>query len=369
VGHFYRISGTGVPLRCETPRAVVAPPLSLRALNRTLLARQMLLTRVPCPPGDAVTHLVGMQAQEPQAPYLGLWSRLSDFDPGALSSLLAERQLVRAGLMRVTLHLVSAEDYRVLWPMMRDTIAAAFAGGPFARRLGGARVDEVVAAGQAVLAAEPHTRAELGRVLADRWPDAEPDALAMAATMHTPVVQTPPRGLWRASGQARWTPAAEWLGSPVDGRADPAPIIRRYLRAFGPATVADIAAWSGLSGVRALVGDDLVRRRDEAGRELLDVPDAPLPDPDTPAPPRFLAPFDNAILAHADRRRIIAAEHRPRVFADRLMRTFLLDGFVAGTWAIRDGALTLDPFGALTDELLAEAERVAAFLEVSPPLR
>jgi hypothetical protein len=352
----------------ETP-AVADRPLSLRALNRALLARQMLLAREAIEPLAAVQRLVGMQAQEPQAPYLGLWSRLEDFSPEALSELLAQRRLVRAGLMRVTIHLVSAEDYAQLWPLLRERLASGFASSPFARRLGDAEVEAVVAAGAAYLEAEPHTRAALGRALAQRWPDAQADALAMAATMLAPVVQVPPRGLWRASGQARWSPAPDWLGRALPDDVDPAPIVRRYLAAFGPATVADFAAWSGLKGARALVEtvrEQLVRRRDEAGRELLDVPGAPLPDPSVEAPPRFLAPFDNAILAHADRSRIIAPEHRGAAFADRLMRTFLLDGFVAGIWGLRDGELTVAPFARLArrdrDALMVEAERMLALL-------
>ena len=191
----------------------------------------------------------------------------------------------------------------------------------------------------------------------------------MAATMLAPVVQVPPRGLWRASGQARWAPATDWIGRALPEEVDPAPIVRRYLAAFGPATVADFAAWSGLTGARAIVEglrEELVVVRDDAGRELLDVPGAPLPDPEVAAPPRFLAPFDNAILAHADRSRIIAPEYRPRVFADRLMRTFLIDGFVAGTWGFKDASLIVAPFEPLArrdrDALVLEAERVVNFL-------
>jgi hypothetical protein len=368
--HFYRICGCDAPLSAvrETP-AVASRPLSLRALNRALLARQLLLERVSMAPGDAVAHLVGMQAQEPQAPYLGLWSRLEDFSPDTLSELLAQRRMVRAGLMRVTLHLVGAEDYARLWPLLRERLAAGFASSPFSRRLASADLREVVAAGAEHLAREPHTRPTLGQALAPRWPDAQPEALAMAVTMLTPVLQIPPRGLWRASGQPRWAPAAQWLGHELPEESDARPIVMRYLAAFGPATVTDFAAWSGLKGARAIVDElreELVVGRDDAGRELFDVPGAPLPDPEVAAPPRFLAPFDNAILAHADRSRIIAPEHRRSVFTDRLMRTFLLDGFVAGMWALKDGQLTVTPFEPLKrrdrDALAAEAERVVHFL-------
>jgi winged helix DNA-binding protein len=368
--HFYRISGHRAALCSvrQTP-IVAATALSLRGLNRALLARQLLLERVAWAPAAAVEHLVGMQGQEPQAPYLGLWSRLENFSPEALSERLAQRRLIRAGLMRVTIHLVSAEDYARLWPVLRGMLAAGFAASPFARGLAGAKLDEVVGAGHEHLTREPLTRPELGQALAQRWPEADAPALAMAATMLAPVVQVPPRGLWRAGGQARWAPAAQWLGRELPDEGDARAIVMRYLGAFGPATVADFAAWSGLKGARAIVEgvrEELVTLRDAAGRELLDVPGAPLPDPDVAAPPRFLAAFDNAILAHADRARIIAAEHRPRVFADRLMRTFLLDGLVAGTWRLKDGELSVTPFGPLArgdrDAIAAEAERVVDFL-------
>ena len=187
--------------------------------------------------------------------------------------------------------------------------------------------------------------------------------------MLAPVVQVPPRGLWRASGTGALGPggavARRGPDSEVAHGADRA---ARPVR-LRPATVADFAAWSGLTGARAIVEglrEELVVVRDDAGRELLDVPGAPLPDPEVAAPPRFLAPFDNAILAHADRSRIIAPEYRPRVFADRLMRTFLIDGFVAGTWGFKDASLIVAPFEPLArrdrDALVLEAERVVNFL-------
>jgi hypothetical protein len=349
---------------------VSAPVLTRRALNRALLARQLLLERVSMPALDAVEHLVGMQAQEPQAPYLGLWSRLQDFDPCALSDLLESRQVVRASLMRWTIHLVSASDYARLWPLMREVAARGFRGSAFSKQLGGAAPEEVVAHAHEFLSDRPHSRAELAPRLAERWPEADPPSLAMAATVLAPVVHVPPRGLWGQGGQTRFAPAAAWLGRELDGASDPDAMVLRYLAAFGPASVRDIQAWSGLTRLGSVIARlDLVKFCNEEGTELLDVPGGVLPSPEVAAPVRILPPFDNVILGHADRTRVISDEDRARVNRDRLMRTFLVDGFVAGAWQVKDGTLSLEPFRPLTrlqrSELLDEA---AFFAESLPTL-
>jgi hypothetical protein len=346
------------------------PPgvLSRRALNRALLERQMLLEPRRLPADEALEHLVGMQAQEPQAPYLGLWNRLHDFRPEELSSLIAERRAVRAGLMRSTIHLVTARDCALLWPLMRPVLARNFAGSPFSKAIAGVDVDELLTRGRALMGDEPRTRAELSRLLAGRWPDVDPLSLAYAISFLTPIVQVPPRGLWRRRGQARWASTEAWLGRELDDEPSLADVVVRYLAAFGPASVRDIQAWCGLTRIRAVtegLGDRLRTFMGEDGVELLDVLDAPLPDPEIPAPPRFLPPFDNAILSHADRSRIIAPAHRDMVYRDRLMRAFLIDGFVAGTWRIDAGTLVARPFVPLAERdraaLAEEAERVLAF--------
>jgi hypothetical protein len=350
------------------------PVLTRRALNRALLARQLLLQRRPLAAERAIEQLVAVQAQEPQAPYLALWCRLEGFDPETLSELVGERRAVRTTLMRTTIHLVTADDWAWLWPLLRPVPARAFRGSAYSKALAGADVGDVVAAGRALVEASPHTRAEVGRALAERWPGADAEALGAAVAMHNPVAHVPPRGLWRRGGRARWTTAPAWLGRPEE--ADPqaaARLVRRYLAAFGPATVRDLQAWCGLtrlSAVAAALGDELVTLRDEDGRELLDLPGAPLPDPGTPAPARLLAPFDNVILGHADRARILPPEHRDAVFrGDRLMRTFLVDGFVAGTWRLSGDTLTVRPFAPLRSRdrraVGAEAERLLAF--AGPP--
>lgn len=323
--------------------------LTHRALNRALLDRQMLLARHRVSAAEAVEQLVGMQAQEPQAPYLGLWSRLEGFHPAELSRLIAERAAVRAPLMRSTIHLTSAAD---------------------AATLPGVDRDELAALGASLLAETPRTRAELGALLARRFPGLDPPALAHAVTLLTPLVQTPPRGLWQHSGQARWTTTQAWLDREPAQRPTTSHVVLRYLAAYGPATIADIQAWCGLTRLRGVVdslGDRVRTYRSNQGTLLYDVPDAPLPDPDTPAPVRLLPPFDNVVLAHADRSRIIQREHRQLVYRDRQMRTFLADGFVAGTWRIDQGTLELQPFQPLPaadrDALRDEAGRALPILD------
>jgi hypothetical protein len=343
--------------------------LDRRTLNRTLLARQHLLSRTPMPAGDMVEHLLGMQAQEPQAPYLGLWNRLAGFRPEELSELIASRQAVRGWLMRGTIHLASAEDYSQLWPLMRPMLAGAFRGSPFSKALRDVDVDALLVAGRDLLSERSCTRAELSDRLSERWPEVDSPSLAYAVNFLTAVLQRPPRGLWRQSGQARLVTAESWLQARLTQAPDPKQMIRRYLLAFGPGTIADVQAWSGLTRLRPVMQalrPELRTFADEDGNELFDVPGAPLGDADTPAPPRLLAPFDNVILAHADRRRIIASEHRGAIFGDRLMRAFLIDGFVAGTWRLTDHALELVPIGRLRRidlvALTEEAQRLLEFL-------
>jgi len=343
--------------------------LSCRGLNRALLARQMLLSRHPRGVAEAVEQLVGLQAQEPQAPYLGLWSRLDPFAPRELSELIASRRAVRGGLMRATIHLVTARDWGRLRPLMSPVLARNFASSPFSKQLAGVDVDQLLAIARRLLAEQPSTRAEAGSLLAERWPEVDPTSLAYAVSCLEPIVQIPPRGLWRQSGQARWTTAKAWLGHQDNRDTSPEHLILRYLAASGPATVQDIQTWSGLTGLRPVIDeqrDKLRRFEDGHGRALLDIPDGPLPDPDTPAPPRFLPPFDNAILAHADRTRIIPPEHRQAISNDRLMRTFLLDGYVAGNWQLDGTTLHIHPIRPLPDAerqaLEEEAIRLAAFL-------
>src|SRR5918994_1656072 len=347
--------------------------LGRRALNRALLERQMLLGRQNLSAFDAIERLAGMQAQEPDAPYVGLWTRLEDFEPGELARLISDRRVVRGPLMRSTIHLVSGRDCLKLRPVIQPVLARAFSGSPFRRKLHGLDFDELLAAGRASLEDHPRTRAELSTLLAERRPDRDLLSLAYAITFLAPLVQVPPRGIWGESGQATWTTTESWLESSLDPSPSPEEIFLRYLRAFGPATVADARAWSGLGSLREVferLRPRLVTFRDERGRELFDVPGAPLPDPETPAPPRFLPAFDNALLSHDDRARIISDEHRKLLVRDRMMRGVLLDGFACATWKSErsrgKSTLAIEPFETLSEgdrgALAEEGERLLRFL-------
>ena len=350
---------------------VASPPqvLGRRALNRALLARQMLLARETLSPAAALEHLIGVQAQEPVAPYVALWTRLQNFAPDELSGAIAAGDAVRASLMRATIHLVTARDWSRLEPLMSLVRARNFKSSQFNKALAGVALDEVLAQGQALLEQRPRSRAELGALLASRWPDVDRAALAYAVSYLAPLVQVPPRGLWRQSGRARLSTPAAWLGHAMLDELPSEALVLRYLAAFGPAAVADIQAWSGLTRLREVIWglrDRLNVFKDEAGRDLFDVPDGPLPDPDTSTAPRFLAPFDNAILSHSDRSRIVDPSARAAVNRDRLMRTFLVDGFVAGTWRLKGEVLELELVRQLTDRdrraLIDEGERLVVFL-------
>lgn len=357
--------------------------LDTRALNRATLARQFLLERAAVPVLDAVAHLGGLQAQEPQEPFPGLWSRLRDFDPATLSDLLTGRSVVRTHLMRRTVHLVTADD-ALAWRARHDPMLRQRVLGVYRRELDGTDLEELAAAGRALTAdGEPRSMAELARALADRWPAPGPRALGeMLVAALVPMVQAPPRGLWRTKAGVRNVPLASWLGREIDppspDGSDPVgqALVRRYLAAFGPAAPADLRAWCGLAGLPAAVTalrGELVSFRDERGRELLDLPDAPRPDPDTPAPVRFLPAFDNAILGYHGRGRIIDDAHRGLSVAGE--RVVLVDGRVAATWTTRSPTMTITPLHRLSrpdrTAVAEEGARMASFLSEgeSPEVR
>ncbi|MGH3038677.1 MAG: winged helix DNA-binding domain-containing protein [Gaiellaceae bacterium] len=324
------------------------------------------------PAAEVVEHLVGMQAQEPRDPYVGLWSRVDGFRPAELEELIAGREAVRMVLMRGTIHLFTARDALALRPALATVPERVFrSGSPFGRRLGDVDVEEIVEAGRDLVEAEPRTRAELRRFLGERWPDRDAEAMVGAVGYLLPLVQIPPRGLWSRSGQATWTTVEAWLGRPLGRDASPDGAVRRYLAAFGPASTKDVAAWSGLTGVREIVErlrGQLRTFRDENGVELFDLPDSPLPDPDTPGPVRFLPQYDNFFLSHADRSRIGDPADRPLLgFGDeRFFRLALVGGFIRAVWRFEENTVVVKPARRLSkkDTAAVEAEggQLADFL-------
>ncbi|MDL5155906.1 winged helix DNA-binding domain-containing protein [Actinomycetospora termitidis] len=339
--------------------------LDARALNRATLARQHLLERADLGVLDAVAHLGGLQAQEPQEPFVGLWSRLRAFAPATLDGLLTDRHVTRMHLMRRTVHLVTAAD-ALAWRDRHQAMLTQRMLGVYRRDLADVDLDELAEAVAELLAdGGPRTAGEVGRALAQRWPGVAPRTLGDAALTVLPVVQVPPRGLWRQAGGAEFTPLADWLGGPRPSSGTG--LVRRYLAAYGPAATADLRAWSGLAGLPQevdAVRDELVSFRDARGRELLDLPDAPRPDPDTPVPVRFLPAFDNAVLGYDDRSRIIDDAHRGLSVAGT--RFVLLDGRVAATWTVSAGVVTVEPLRRFSRQdrsaVAKEGRALATFL-------
>jgi hypothetical protein len=353
----------------------VASPrvLSNRELNRALLARQFLLSRAKLPVTEVLEELAGMQAQSQNAPYFGLWSRIEAFRQEELSGLLRQKQVVRMALMRSTLHLVSARDALQIRPLLQPVMDRGLKGA-FGKQLAGFDQGELAAMGREILEAEPLPLSELGKRLCGQRQGLNPEAASAAVRNLVPIVQLPPRGIWGESGQAVHTTIEAWLGLPLSSSSEPEWLVRKYLKAFGPASVKDIQMWSGLAHVQdtiRLLRPQLVVFRDERGEELFDLPEAPRPEADSPAPPRFLGEFDNMLLSYADRARIMDETHRKRVFTTNgiIRAVFLLDGFVAGTWKLAHKSelaeLHLYPFRELTEQeryaLSAEAESLLRF--------
>jgi hypothetical protein len=339
----------------STPATTAATVLGRRALNRALLERQLLLRRGRRSVPETIEHLVGMQAQSPSNPYLALWSRLEGFEADHLSRMIDERAAVRATLMRATIHLVTARDYLALRPVMQSVSAQTFKSSHFARNVEVVDIGEVVASGRELLDEQPRTLGEIAPLLSERWPGYDRGSLSQAVGFLASLVHVPPRGLWQTSGKARLTPAEAWLGQPLDQGQSADEIVMRYLAAFGPAATGDMRIWSRLTGLREVVErlrPRLRTFRDERGRELFDLPDGPLPDPDMPAPPRFLPEYDNILLSHDDRGRItgdLAGISIP-AGAGSDYGSVLVDGFLAGMWRIaRDrgrATLTIEPAGS-----------------------
>jgi Winged helix DNA-binding domain len=348
--------------------------LKLRDLNRTTLARQMLLQREPLPVPAAIERLAGLQAQLSLPPYVGLWTRLRDFSRESLASLIEDRQVIKATLMRATLHLFTAADYvgfrTTLQPVL-DQAGAAIAkrrGGDFDR-------DKLLAAARRFIGEKPRTFAEISDMVSELMPGQDVGALRYTVRTNIPLVQVPITGGWSYSNRPEFTLAESWIGRPISLKENLRDLIFRYLAAFGPASVTDAQAWLGLKLKDAFekLRPELRTYRDDGRRELFDLPDLPLTEGDQPAPVRFLPEFDNLLLSHSNRTRVIADEYRSQVYLPglRVAATILVDGFVRGAWKIEKAknaaTLVIEPFGALTkkerEALSEEGERLVRFIE------
>jgi len=287
--------------------------------------------------------------------------------------------VVRIALMRGTIHLVSARDCLMLRPLIQPVLDRAMSA-TYSRQLSGVDTGELAAAGRVLVAEKPRTFSELGTLLSAQWPDHPPAALAQGVRALVPLVQVPPRAVWGLAGQAAHTSAESWLGRDLEAGPRLDDLVVRYLAAFGPATVMDMQAWSGLTRLREAVDrlrPGLRTFRDEQGAELFDLPDAPRPGPDGPAPVRLVAEFDNLILSHADRARIISEPNRQRMFTRNgiFPGTVLVDGFVVGMWRLarsRGGAaLVIEMFEPVAkrdrDAIVAEGGHLLAFAAPDAP--
>ena len=367
--------------------AAGVPVLTERELNRALLARQMLLERRDdVSVEQAVEHLLGLQAQAPQPPYYALWSRLEAFNEHELGRMLTDREAVRLTLMRGTVHLVTVPDALELRPLVQQVIERGF-DGAFRRRTADVDLDRLAAATREILEQESSGRVdgptgltgrELAARLIARGIGDDLEAIGNAVRVYTPLVQLPPRGVWGRGGQARYMTLETWCGRPLSEQPNLDEIVLRYLKAFGPASVMDVQNWSGLTKLKDVLErlrPQLVTFAGEDGRELFDLPDAPRPEADTVAPPRFLGEFDNVLLGHADRGRIVPDGATPWMdptTGNRHVNNLLIDGVLAGAWWLERAqrrsdatTMTIRPTGRLTKaqrrDVEAEAERMLEF--------
>jgi len=348
----------------------VSPRVSLRQWNRTLLERQHLIERVDEDAVEVIDRCVGLQSQNPQAAFFALESRIRDFDPTELDDLLTEREVVRMALHRGTVFLMDALDARWMRPALQPVLDIGVRS--HARELTDVTVDEVSTAAVELLADGPLAAADLRQGLARRWPGEPAAAMVAVARMRLPLVQTPPRGLWRRSGAPSYVLLDEWIGDgPVGVAGDEAirDLIRMFLRGFGPSTVAAVQTWSGLRGLRPIVEAmeadwELAKLTGPAGETLYDLEGLALADPESSVPVRFVGPFDNAVFADIDRIRIADADvYRQTVTPNGLSPGFILiDGRLAGTWRLDGSDMTLTELTDLSQRVRQECEREAARL-------
>jgi hypothetical protein len=347
--------------------------LSDRQLNRATLARQWMLERSAVSIPDAIAFLLGLQAQTSAGPYQGLWNRLAGFRHQDLTALITDKSLLRATTMRTTLHLHTAADMRAMRPVMQAVLDRTW-NSTFSRRVAGADRDAVHRRRVELLDQGPLTSGALGKALAETWPEAEPLALAQLLHCRETLIQVPPTRVWGHGGAPLLSRIENWTGKALDEAIALPDLVRRYLAAYGPASVMDMQSWSGLTKLapafEALRGE-LIEFAGEDGRILYDIPDGLRPDADTPAPVRFLPEYDNVWLGFADRYRI-----QPQLAKDRMVlvngyvAAYTVDGFIAGNWTMTRKkdvlAITILPFRQLTPaetaDVEAEARATGAFL-------
>jgi hypothetical protein len=339
--------------RATSPDNRPVPPhvqvIDRRGLNRALLARQLLLRRHSTSAAASLERLVGMQAQAPNLPYVGLWSRLQDFQTDELSRLVEKRTAVRISLMRNTIHLVTARDAFALKPHFMPLGERGYLhGSPWGRGMRSADVAAIRRAGAEIMGRKPHTVAELARLLDQQFPGHDAQAMAYGVRYMVPLVFTPPRGVWGGKGPVALTTFEAWLGRPPGPAIEEEKLVTRYLAAFGPASPNDMRAWSGLAmrPVFERMRPRLKVLRGESGVELFDVPRAPRPDGDLPAPVRLIPDFDNILLAHADRSRIMPRGKHLGMFSSNgvMQGAVLHDGFVRAMWKPGGGTIVISPF-------------------------
>ena len=347
--------------------------LTRRELNRTTLARQLLLSRLNGTIDEAISRLVGLQAQAAMAPFVGIWTRVTGIRREDIAAGIHNRKLLKATMMRGTLHLVTAEDYLQFRSTLQPVLDAAL-DSILKGRAEDLDVPRLLEAARGFFEEAPRSFAEFTKMATALMPDTDAGAMRYTARTQLRLVQVPvPRG-WSYPGNPQFTLAESWLNKPIPSGDRFNELVLRYLAAFGPASITDMQAWSGFGKLKDRIDtmrSELKVYRDENGRELFDHPDLAIEHPDRPAPERFLPEFDNILLSHSNRTRIIAGEHRKQVFVPvlRVRPTFLVDGFVAGTWTFEKAkgtaSVTIEPFRALSassrQALLEEGEQLVRF--------
>ena len=350
-----------------------ARTLSDRELNRATLDRQLLLRRSDMDAAEAVEHLVGLQTQIPPNHYVALWSRLTAFDAQNFSERFENREFVRMSLQRSTIHTVTARDCLPLRQLLQP-VQDRNLKGAFGNQLQGIDLSELAERARKFAEEQPRTFNELGKLLTAAYPEHDIQALGIAARNNLALVQVTPRGLWQRGGLAKHTTAEHWFGN---AKAVPAmeaeELVLRYLKAFGPASVMDAQSWSGLTGLREVfekLRARLVLFQSESGTELFDLPDAPRPGEDIPAPSRFLPDYDNVFIGHKDRARINDSRiPKEKVFSGNTpISTFTVDGWIRGTWKVETdrkrttATLNLTPLVPITQAQRADLESEGAGL-------